>query len=72
MAQSNTCTCSNLKVMQSFPFREAGYSGFTMGGTTTASGWPQNTYWQNTKLDKDGGRPVADLMDSCRYDKKHK
>lgn len=54
--------------MQSFPFLEAGYSGLIMGGTTTASGWPQKTYWQNTKLDSDGGKPEADLMDS--YGKK--
>lgn len=41
-----------------------GASAFTMGGTAMESGKPQKEYWQKTKLDKDGGRPDACLIET--------
>merc|ERR1719309_610502 len=37
-------------------------SGLTTGGTTVRSGSPQNMYWQNTKWDREGGRPAEPLI----------
>jgi hypothetical protein len=61
---------SNLKVIESRPERHVtGYSGLTTGGTAMLSGWFQNEYWQNTKLESDRGRPDACLIVTCE---KHK
>jgi hypothetical protein len=61
---------SNLKVMESRPEEHVtGCSGLTTGATAMLSGWFQNEYWQNTKLDSDRGRPDACLIVTCE---KHK
>lgn len=61
---------SNLKVIESRPEEHVtGYSWSTTGGTAMLSGWFQNEYWQNTKLESDRGRPDACLIVTCE---KHK
>lgn len=58
-----TFLCWNLTVTVSpVEFWRSTMSGLIWGGTTTESSWPQNVYWQNTKLDMDEGRPLAERI----------
>ena len=63
----------NLNVMESRPEEHViGNSGLTTGGTTMLSRWFQNEYWQNTKLERESGRPDACLIVTCKKKKKKK
>ncbi len=43
----------------------------SFGGTMVGSDSPQKLYWQNTKCDKDGGRPPAFLIVTCNLKSLH-
>lgn len=66
--QMSVCTtltflCWNLTITVSpVEFWRSTMSGLIWGGTTTESSWPQNVYWQNTKLDMEEGRPLAERI----------
>lgn len=60
-----TLSWQNLTVFVVFD-SQFGTSGFISGGTDMGSSWPQNWYWQNTKLDRFLGKPLASRIFTCK------